>query len=120
MHPIVWFDIRAANVKRAQRFYGRLFGWKFEQLPGMEYWRIDLGGTSALNKGGLGKGDKRRTSYLNFILVPSVARFVTKAKKLGGKIVTPRTVVPGHGVFAVCRDTENNVFALWETARKAK
>jgi len=117
MHPIVWFDIRAANVKRAQEFYGKLFGWRFEQLPGMDYWRIDLGGPSALNKGGLGKRKGKRGGYLNFVLVPSVARLVVKLKKLGGKIVTPRTVVSGHGVFAVCRDTEDNVFALWETAR---
>lgn len=117
MHPIVWFDIRAANVKRAQEFYGKLFGWRFEQLPGMDYWRIDLGGSDSLNKGGLGQRESQHIGFLNFILVPSVARFVTKVKKLGGEIVRPRTVVPGHGVFAVCRDTEDNVFALWETAR---
>jgi uncharacterized protein len=117
-HPIVWFDIRAANVKRAQKFYGKLFGWKFEQFPEMDYWRIDLGGTTALNKGGLGKRQKPGEGIMNFVLVESVARTLTKVKKLGGKIVTPRTVVPGHGIFAVCRDTENNVFALWETAMK--
>ena len=33
MHPIVWFDIRAANIKRAQKFYSKLFQWKFEQMP---------------------------------------------------------------------------------------
>jgi predicted enzyme related to lactoylglutathione lyase len=118
MHPIVWFDIRAANIQRAQRFYGKLFGWKFEQMPGMEYWWIDLGGTSALNKGGLGKASKRQSGFLNFVLVSSVTRATAKVKKLGGKIITPRTVVPGHGVFAVCRDTEQNVFALWETKMK--
>lgn len=42
-HPIVWCDIRASNVKRAQKFYGKLFGWKFEKFPEMDYWRIDLG-----------------------------------------------------------------------------
>ena len=57
---------------------------------------------------------------MNFIGVPSVARSVAKVKKLVGKVVTPRTAVPGHGAFAVCRDTENNVFALWETKWMAK
>ena len=118
MHPIVWFDIRAQNIQRAQKFYGKLFGWKFERMPGLEYWRIDLGGVNALSKGGLGPAKKRQNGYLNFVLVSSVARATTKVKKLGGKVITPRTIVPGHGVFAVCRDTENNVFALWETAMK--
>ena len=118
MNPIVWFDIRAHNIKRAQKFYGELFGWKFEQMAGMEYWRIDLGGENALTKGGLGKATKRQNGYLNFVLVKSVARATVKVKKLGGKVITARTVVPGHGIFAVCRDTEKNVFALWETAMK--
>ena len=62
MHPIVWFDIRATDVKRAQRFYSRLFRWKFEQLPGMEYWRINLGGINAnLTSTNFGKS----TSQLN-------------------------------------------------------
>ena len=115
MNPIVWFDIRATNVKRAQKFYGKAFGWKFEKFPEMDYWRISTGGMQALNKGGLGQRKGKNTGYLNFIGVPSVARSVAKVKKLGGKIITPRTAVPGHGAFAVCRDTENNVFALWET-----
>ena len=58
MHPIVWFDIRAANIERAQKFYGKLFQWKFEQLPGMDYWRINLGGNNALTKGGLGQRER--------------------------------------------------------------
>jgi predicted enzyme related to lactoylglutathione lyase len=115
MNPIVWFDISAANVKRAQKFYGKAFGWKFEKFPEMDYWRINLGGMQGLTKGGLGQRQSKRTGYLNFIGVTSVARTVAKVKKLGGKVVTPRTAVPGHGAFAVCRDTENNVFALWET-----
>jgi len=88
------------------------------QSDGPSYWRINTGGLQALNKGGLGRRQGKRSGYLNFIGVPSVARSVAKVKKLGGKIVTPRTAVPGHGVFAVCRDTEDNVFALWETKMK--
>ena len=120
MHLIVWFDIRAGNIKRAQKFYGKLFGWKFEKFPEMEYWHISLGGKDGLTDGGLGQRQKAGEGIMNFVGVPSVARSVTKVKRLGGKIVTARTVVPGHGVFAVCRDTENNVFALWETKMKAK
>ena len=120
MHPIVWFDIRADDIKRAQKFYGKLFGWKFEKFPGMDYWGINLGGMNGLTKGGLGQRQRKPSGFLNFVLVPSVARSAAVVKKLRGKIITPRTVVPGHGTFAVCRDTEDNVFALWETAWKAK
>jgi predicted enzyme related to lactoylglutathione lyase len=39
---------------------------------------------------------------------------VERIEKAGGKVVKPRTAVPGHGHFAVCRDTEKNIFAIWE------
>jgi predicted enzyme related to lactoylglutathione lyase len=32
----------------------------------------------------------------------------------------PKTAVPEMGFFAICTDTENNTFAVWEMNRKAK
>jgi len=45
---------------------------------------------------------------------------MAKVEKLGGKVLVPRTAVMEMGYFAVCQDTENNVFALWERNDKAK
>lgn len=38
-----------------------------------------------------------------------------KVTDLGGKVIVPKTAVPGVGYFAVCMDTENNPFGLWRT-----
>ena len=35
-------------------------------------------------------------------------------EQLGGQVVVPKMAVPGFGYFAVCLDTENNTFAIWE------
>jgi predicted enzyme related to lactoylglutathione lyase len=56
----------------------------------------------------------------NYIIVESVTRAMAKVEKLGGKIHKPKTEVPQMGYFAICQDTENNVFALWERSDKAK
>ncbi len=32
----------------------------------------------------------------------------------------PKTAVPQMGYFAICQDTENNVFGLWQMDRNAK
>ena len=55
-----------------------------------------------------------------YVLVPSVTKFMTKVKKLGGEICRPKTAVPGMGYFAICQDTENNTFAILEMKPKAK
>ena len=41
-------------------------------------------------------------------------------EKLGGKICVAKTAVPQMGYFAICEDTENNTFAIWERNPGAK
>ena len=119
---IVWFEIPADNVERAKKFYGGLFGWKMEKFPGpMEYWHIDTGGGNDTPDGGLLKRQNPgHQGITNYVGVASVDQFMGKVQKLGGKVCMPKTAVPQMGYFAVCQDTENNTFALWERNEKAK
>ena len=123
---IIWFEIPADNLKRAQKFYGALFGWIIAPFPGMtgpdaqNYLHINTGGADASPDGGLMKRMHPRQPITNYVSVPSVTKFMARVKKLGGKICQPKTAVPQMGYFAVCQDTEDNVFALWERNEKAK
>jgi predicted enzyme related to lactoylglutathione lyase len=121
MANIVWFEIGADNVERAKSFYGSLFGWKIEKMPGpMEYWHLDTGGGDDTPDGGIMKRQHPQQAITNYIGVPSVDEYVTKVQKLGGKIVVSKTAVPQMGYFAVCQDTENNAFGLWQMDKNAK
>ncbi len=124
MPTIVHFDIGADDPERARKFYEALFGWKMEKPPGMtDYYLIettDLDGKPGVVGGGLGKrGDpgQRITSYVG---VSSIDEYVAKVESLGGKVVMPRTAVPGWGYLAICFDTEDNMFGLWQEDRGAK
>ena len=118
-HNIVWFEIPADNVERAKAFYGKLFGWKIKTIPGMkDYLHIDTGGADASPDGGMMKRQGPQHGPTNYIGVPSVDKFVAKVLKLGGKVCMPKTAVPNMGFFAVCQDTENNMFAIWEGCAK--
>jgi uncharacterized protein len=121
MASIVWFDIGADNVERAKSFYGSLFGWKIEKMPGpMDYWHVDTGGGNDTPDGGIMKRKDPHQGITNYIGVPSVDEFVAKVQKLGGKVCMAKTAVPHMGYFAVCQDTENNAFALWEKNESAQ
>lgn len=120
---IVHFDIPADDVERARKFYTELFGWKIERTPGpMEYWMISV--TEEQDEGAVNGGMMKRMApeegYRNYFGVPSVEDYAVKVKKLGGRVVVPKMPVPGLGYFAVCLDTENNGFAIWETDESAK
>jgi predicted enzyme related to lactoylglutathione lyase len=118
---IVWFEIPADEVGRARTFYTKLFGWKITKFPmAMEYWHVDTGGADASPDGGLMKRQPGQQGITAYISVPSVDQYMAKVQKLGGKICMPKTAVPQMGYFAVCMDTENNAFAIWEMSKDAK
>ena len=118
---IVWFNIPAEDIKRAQTFYKSLFGWKISPFRGMkDFLEIDTGGADASPNGGLTERHAKDETPLNYIGVDSVDKFSAKIVKLGGKICMPKTAVANMGYFAVCQDTENNGFGLWESDENAK
>ena len=120
---IVWFEIPADDTARASKFYQSLFGWKIGPFPGAamgDYHHIDTGGAEDSPDGGLMKRMHPAHTITSYVLVPSVTRHMAKVKKLGGNICKPKTAVPGMGYFAICTDTENNSFAIWEMNPKAK
>lgn len=137
MPTIVHFEVPSDNLERTKRFYTELFGWKMEKMQGMgqrEYWTFstsssDVGGGGNNSNGGdgSGSGTEQRTisggmmerqmpqePIMVYIGVDSVTEYSNKVERLGGKVIKQKTEVPGYGWFAICTDTENNGFALWE------
>ncbi|AGB49415.1 lactoylglutathione lyase family protein [Methanomethylovorans hollandica DSM 15978] len=121
MPTIVHLDIPADDPERASKFYSRLFDWNIELNPEFEYYMVHTQGLDGTDGpgGGIGKrqGDQKITAYIG---VPSVDEYITKVESLGGKTVAPKIAVPGMGYLAVCLDTENNTFGLWEDNADAK
>jgi predicted enzyme related to lactoylglutathione lyase len=126
MFNVCHFEIPADNVERARKFYGELFGWKIEPLPGAqptEYWLItNLPESGAMGTigGGMMKREMPEQRITIYIEVPSADEYAEKVKKIGGQVVVPKTAVPEMGYFAVCLDPENNGFGLWEVNPQAQ
>jgi uncharacterized protein len=68
---------------------------------------------------GMSKRAMPQQQITNFIDVKSVDECSFKAERLGGKVVVPKTVVPGMGYYAVCVDSENNSFGILESNENA-
>jgi predicted enzyme related to lactoylglutathione lyase len=128
MPTIVYFQIPSDDIESSKEFYNQLFGWKIDKFPesntpeGMENWTVtttDDKGNKALG-GGMSKRQMPQQQITNFIDVKSVGEYSPKVEKLGGKVVVPKTAVPGMGYYAVCVDTENNSFGMFESNESAK
>jgi len=128
MPTIVYLQIPSDDIERSKKFYTQLFGWKIDKSPeantpeGMENWSItttDHNGKEALG-GGMSKRQMPQQQITNFIDIGSVDEYLSKVERLGGKVVVPKTAVPGMGYYAVCLDTENNSFGIFGSSENVK
>ena len=118
---ICWFEIPADDLDRAKTFYGELFGWKIANMPGAsDYMHIDTGGPEEALDGGMMLRRSPGQPITSYIFVESISKYAANVEKLGGKVHVPKTEVPQMGYFAICEDTEKNVFGLWESSNDAR
>jgi len=120
MPTVVHFEIPADDLARAKKFYEHLFGWKVEAFGGEgpgEYYMIRTGEAATEKElcGGMMARQAPQQPITNYIGIPSVNEYAAKVESLGGQVVVPKTLVPEYGYFAICLDTEGNVFGLWES-----
>ncbi len=123
MATIVHFDISADNPGRAKKFYEAIFGWKIGPIAGFEnYYEIetaDLSGIKGIGGGITKRENPQQTCITNFIGVLSIDETIAKLTSLGGKVIQAKQTVPGYGFLAVCTDTENNLFGLFQEEKNA-
>lgn len=99
------------------KFYGDVFGWKFEKWSGpFDYWLIMTGDRNEPGiDGGIAKREDPNAHIMNFIDVPSVDECAKKITSNGGKIVQPKQTIPGVGYVLIFEDTEGNMFGILQT-----
>ncbi|MBA3751047.1 MAG: VOC family protein [Nitrosopumilus sp.] len=123
MPTIQHVEIPVDDVNRAQKFYKEVFGWSMQkwnenESPEQEYWFFetkDDKGNPGIG-GGMMKRQEPHQTITNYVTVSSIDEYFSKIEQSGGKVMMPKTKVSDMGFIAVCLDSENNSFGLFETA----
>ena len=110
---IVHVEFHVKEPKKVEKFYGDLFGWKFQEVPGLNYSLFEAPSGPGGGVGGLQPGNGQ-PGVVNYILVNSIDEHQEKIKKAGGKIVMPKNEIPSQGWFAVFEDPSGTRMALWQ------
>jgi len=112
-NPFVHVELMTSDVDRARAFYGSLFDWRLEEVPGMDYTLINVGeGTG----GGMMKSDPpgAPSGWMAYVAVDDAVAATEKARLLGATICREVTEIPGIGWFSVITDPTGATLALWQ------
>jgi len=115
----------ADDLKRAQKFYSKTFGWNMMPMPEMQYTMV---GTTPSDKEGMPKeygaingGMTERGAPVSHtvvtILVDDIDASLKLIEKNGGKVARKKMPVGEMGFVAYFKDSEGNVVGLFQSPK---
>jgi uncharacterized protein len=115
----VWFEYLTPDAKKAQGFYGELFGWGTQPVPMPQgnYEMIAVGGKTIGGYLATPPGAPSHGHWLSHLLVTDATATANKVKSLGGSIKKETMKVGDFGHMAIVADPKGAVFALWQPAK---
>lgn len=114
-------ELSVDDVKAAQKFYGAIFDWKFQDLgPSMgNYVMLDYG--SSDTGGGITPKmmPTQPTGWLPYVEVKSVKATMAKAQQAGATVVVPFQEVGSMGAIGIFVDPQGASLGVWERSAAA-
>jgi uncharacterized protein len=115
-----WHELCTRDAQRAKGFYGELFGWTSKPMdmgPFGTYFVLSVGEKQV---GGIATVESAgEVGWLSYVTVADVDEAADRAKKLGAKLLTPPSDIPGVGRFALLLDREGARIAPFRPANES-
>jgi predicted enzyme related to lactoylglutathione lyase len=116
-HPVTFFEVVGNDGAGLRCFYGKLFGWKINEVPApMDYGMVARedagieGGIGATADGGPG-----HTTF--YVESDDPQATLSRAVELGASTRLAPTELPGGGVIALLADPDGHPVGLYRPAR---
>lgn len=115
---VVWIEIPVKDIERAARFYEAVFDVQCEikddgvrRTATLTSSQQTGAGVSLNQTANFEPDDKGVFIYIN--AGSDLNDLIPRVEPAGGKIITPKTFMPGAGYYAAFQDTEGNLLALY-------
>ncbi|MCA0987409.1 VOC family protein [Guptibacillus algicola] len=131
MGRVIHFEVHVDDMERAKKFYGEVFGWKFEDwsdFAGMPYFGAVTGDADDMGINGALMQRQSAPPEVNAAINGFACTMgtedldATESRILsnGGKVAMEKYALPGMAWQAYYFDTEGNIFGLHEPDENAK
>jgi len=117
----VWAELFTEDARAAVQFYGKTFGWSFQDFPSQRGPGCRLALADGEPVGGMLEREhayhkERGSRWLGMISVADVKAAARYAADHGGKVVAPPRFLPGRGEVALLADPEGTPFGVIRSA----
>lgn len=109
--PVVHFEVMGTDAETLNAFYGELFGWQIDPMPGADYSTVDTRAGTGMG-GGLGVSQDGARFVTFYVVVEDTDAALKRIEQAGGTTVTPTVVMPGIVTFAHFADPAGNRVGL--------
>src|SRR6185503_10885650 len=116
--PVVHWELMSKEPGRVADFYAKIFGWKVQHMPKINYRLVQTGAKLGIN-GGIVQPDREGPwpgNQLFYVAVDDLAAYRRKIVEAGGRIHVEEQEVPGMGWLALFTDPEGRMNGLWKPA----
>jgi predicted enzyme related to lactoylglutathione lyase len=109
-------ELTTADLKAAQKFYSKIFAWKLNEMPGMNYTMIDVGNGQQGAGGGMQAKPmpEAPTGWMPYVQVDDVKATVAKAAKAGATVMLPYQDIGEMGAIGIFADPQGCAIGVWE------
>jgi predicted enzyme related to lactoylglutathione lyase len=117
--PVVHWELMSKEPAEIAAFYEKIFDWRIQHMPEMNYRIVDTGGEGGIG-GGIVKPQREGPwpgNMLFYVDVDDLAAYRTKVLAAGGRICVEEQEVPGMGAFSLFTDPEGRMMGLWKSKR---
>ena len=115
-HPgkFIFATLVTPDLAAAKSFYGRLFGWTFQDVPGgnAPYAQAMLNGDTvgALVQKPMPPGERRQPAWIQYLATTDVDAAAAATTSAGGRVLSKPHDLPNRGREAILADPQGAVF----------
>ena len=111
--PVLHWELWSDNPETVSSFYSKVFDWKIEPLPKLEYQLVETRAGAGIN-GGILTPDwaARPGSTIFYIDVDDLATYRKRIEEAGGTIIVAEQQVDGMDAFALFSDPDGRVLGI--------
>jgi len=117
-NPVVHWELMSKDPAKVADFYQKIFGWKIEHRPELNYRIVNTQSAGGIN-GGILKPERSEPwpgNMTMYISVDDLAAYRKRIVDAGGQIHVQEQEVPGMGWFSLFTDPEGRMIGLWKNA----